>query len=245
ADVSLGLSVLRLGVDGIPDTRNAWIDSNGNGIFDNLDRLDYDKITYFNAADWAIYFTYAKQVSADFMYGANVKLIRRDLAEASATGIGFDIGALYSPLPNLYLGVNAQDITTTLVAWSTGWNELVTPTVKLGTTYFLDLFGGRFAPALDVDLRFENRKFASIANIGPMSIDPRAGLEFDYKNTVALRAGYSDVKQITVGAGLHLRMIDVDYSFAKFGGDDALGNTHRISLRFVLQDEKFARSSGN
>ncbi|MBI3787448.1 MAG: UPF0164 family protein, partial [Ignavibacteriales bacterium] len=42
ADVSLGLSVLRLGVDGIPDTRNAWIDSNGNGIFDNLDRLDYD-----------------------------------------------------------------------------------------------------------------------------------------------------------------------------------------------------------
>lgn len=244
-DVSLGLSILRLGVDGIPDTRNAWIDSNGNGIFDNVDRLDYDKITYFNAADWAIYFTYAKQVSADFMYGANVKLIRRDLAEASATGIGFDVGALYSPLPNLYLGVNAQDITTTLVAWSTGRNELVTPTVKLGTTYFLDLFGGRFAPALDVDLRFENRRFASIANIGPVSIDPRAGLEFDYKNTVALRVGYSDVKQITVGAGLHLRMIDVDYSFAKFGGDETLGNTHRISLRFALQDEKFARSSGN
>lgn len=244
-DVSLGLSILRLGVDGIPDTRNAWIDSNGNGIFDNVDRLDYDKITYFNAADWAIYFTYAKQVSADFMYGANVKLIRRDLAEASATGIGFDVGALYSPLPNLYLGVNAQDITTTLVAWSTGRNELVTPTVKLGTTYFLDLFGGRFAPALDVDLRFENRRFASIANIGPVSIDPRAGLEFDYKNTVALRVGYSDVKQITVGAGLHLRMIDVDYSFAKFGGDETLGNTHRISLRFALQDEKFARSPVN
>ncbi|MBI3586711.1 MAG: PorV/PorQ family protein [Ignavibacteriales bacterium] len=244
-DVSLGLSVLRLGVDGIPDTRNAWIDSNGNGIFDNVDRLDYDKITYFNAADWAIYFTYAKQVSAHFMYGANVKLIRRDLAEASATGIGFDIGALYSPLPNLYLGVNAQDITTTLVAWSTGRNELITPTVKFGTTYFLDLFGGRFAPVFDVDLRFENRRFASIAHIGPISIDPHTGLEFDYKNTVALRVGYSDVKQITVGAGVHLRKIDIDYSFAKFGGDETLGNTHRISLRFVLHDEKFARSPVN
>lgn len=245
ADVSLGLSILRLGVDGIPDTRNGWVDVNGNNIFDDSNRPDYNKITYFNAADWAIYFTYAKQVSADFMYGANVKLIRRDLAEASATGIGFDVGALYSPLPNLYLGVNAQDITTTLVAWSTGRNELVAPTVKLGTTYFLDLFGGRFAPALDVDLRFENRRFASIANIGPVSIDPRAGLEFDYKNTVALRVGYSDVKQITVGAGIHLRMIDVDYSFAKFGGDETLGNTHRISLRFALQGEKFARSPVN
>lgn len=245
ADVSLGLSVLRLGVDGIPDTRNAWIDSNGNGIFDNVDRLDYDKITYFNAADWAIYFTYAKQASANFMYGANVKLIRRDLAEASATGIGFDVGVLYSPMPNLYLGVNAQDITTTLVAWSTGRNELIAPTVKLGTAYFFDLFDGRFAPVLDVDLRFENRRFASVANIGPVSIDPRAGLEFDYKNTVALRVGYSDVKQITVGAGVHLRKIDIDYSFAKFGADESLGNTHRISLRFVLHDEKFARQTAN
>lgn len=244
-DVSLGVSVLRLGVDGIPDTRNAWIDNNGNGIFDNVDRLDYDKITYFNAADWALYFTYAKQSSPDFSYGANVKIIRRDLAEHSATGIGFDVGILYSPFTDFTLGLNAQDITTTLVAWSTGRTELISPTLKLGSAYFIEFLGGRFAPTVDIDLRFENRQFASTAHIGPVSIDPHVGLEFDFKNTVALRAGYNDLDQISLGAGLHLRKLDIDYSFVQFNSEmDNLGKTHRISLRFMLEDEQFMRPGG-
>jgi hypothetical protein len=242
-DVSLGISVLRLGVDGIPDTRNAWVDNNGNGVFDNSDRLDYDKITYFNSADWALYFTYAKRSSPDFSYGANVKVIQRTLADQSATGVGFDVGALYSPMANLFLGANAQDITTTLVAWSTGRNELVSPTLKLGAAYSIGLLGGHLAPALDVDVRFENRHFASTASVGPVSFDPHAGLEFDYKNTVAVRVGYSDIKQLSVGAGLHLHMLDVDYSFARFSGDESLGNTHRISIRFILQNDQSARST--
>jgi len=241
-DASLGVSVVRLGVDGIPDTRKAWIDANGNGIFDNTDRIDYDKITYFNSTDWAFYFTYAKRSESGLMYGANVKVIRRDLADGSALGIGFDVGALYSPLPDLFVGINAQDITTTLVAWSTGTNELISPTLKLGAAYFIDFLGGRFAPTVDVDVRFENRQFASVANLGPVSFDPHAGVEFEYKKTIALRVGYTDLKQMSLGAGLHLRMLDIDYSFAKFTQDESLGNTHRISLRFVLQDDRYGRS---
>jgi hypothetical protein len=242
-DVSLGLSVLRLGVDGIPDTRNAWVDNNGNGVFDNADRIDYDKITYFNATDWALYFTYAKRSSSKLLYGANVKLIRRTLADQSATGIGFDVGAVYLPTANLSVGLNAQDITTTLVAWSTGRSELVSPTLKIGTAYSINILNGRLTPAVDVDLRFENRHFASIASVGPVSFDPHAGLEFDYKSTVALRVGYNDVKQMSVGAGIHLRMLDVDYSFANFAADESLGNTHRISIRFMLQSDQFGRTA--
>lgn len=241
-DVSLGLSVLRLGVDGIPDTRKAWIDNNGNGVFDNVDRIDYDKISYFNAVDWAFYLTYSKHATRNLTYGANIKLIRRDLAEHSATGVGFDVGVLYSPFDDFHLGLNAQDVTTTLVAWSTGRNELITPTVKVGSAYFVDLLGGRFAPTVDLDVRFENRRFASIAHLGPVSLDPHAGLEFDYKNTIALRVGYNDIKQLSLGAGVHLRKLDLDYSFARFSGDADLGNTHRISLRLVLEEERFARS---
>lgn len=240
-DASLGISILRLGVDGIPDTRNAWLDANGNRLFDDNNRPDYDKVTYFNSADWAIYLSYAKQASADFFYGANVKLIRRDLAEHSATGIGFDVGVLYSPFTDFYLGFNAQDVTTTFVSWSTGRNELITPTLKLGSAYFIELFDGRFAPTIDVDVRFENRRFSTTANLGPVSLDPHLGLEFDYKKLVALRAGYSDIKQITFGVGVHLKKLDVDYSYAQFGASNDLGNTHRISIRFVLQSEQYAR----
>jgi hypothetical protein len=233
---------MRLGVDGIPDSRNALVDRNQNGILDSTDFIDPSKVTYFNSADWALYFTYSKRVSDDLTYGINLKILRRGLEVASAIGIGFDIGVLYSPRENWFVAANVQDVTTTLIAWSTGTNELISPTLKLGTAYFLNLFNGCFAPTIDVDIRFENRQFASIAHLGPISFDPHMGLEFDYKNTVALRIGYNDVKQLTLGAGLHLRKLDIDYSFARFGKENDLGDTHRISLRMILQEARFARA---
>jgi hypothetical protein len=245
-NATLGVSVMRLGVDGIPDTRNAGVDANGNPVssdqYMNAVRLDESKISYFNSADWAVYFTYAQRTSSSLTYGFNLKVIRRTLAEYSATGVGFDIGLLFSPANNWYVGVNAQDITTTLVAWSTGTNELISPTLKVGTAYFIDLFGGRFAPTTDVDIRFENRQFASIAHLGPVSFDPHIGLEFDFKKVIALRVGYNDIKQMTLGAGIHLRKLDIDYSFAQFDEANDLGDTHRISLRLILQDEHLART---
>ena len=241
---SFGLSVIRLGVDGIPDTRNTWNDANGNGIFDDPNaRPDIDRITFFNASDWAVYFSYARQYSEHMYYGANVKIIRRNVAEYYGTGIGFDLAGLYVPNENLSFGVNIQDITTTLVAWNTGTNELISPTVKVGGAYLFEMFGGRLGPVFDTDIRFEGRKFSSIAHLGGISFDPHGGVEFDYKKTVAIRVGYNDVKNLTLGAGVHLRKLDIDYSFAKFNGDDQLGNSHRISLRLMIQEEKYRRGT--
>jgi hypothetical protein len=242
-NVTFAVSLMRLGVDGIPDSRNALVDRNQNGILDSTDFIDPSKVTYFNSADWALYFTYSKRVSNNLTYGINLKILRRGLEVASATGIGFDIGVLYSPRENWFVAANVQDVTTTLIAWSTGTNELISPTLKLGTAYFIDLFQGRFAPTIDVDVRFENRQFASIAHLGPISFDPHVGLEFDYKNTVALRIGYNDVKQLTLGAGLHLRKLDIDYSFARFGKENDLGDTHRVSLRMILHEARFVRTT--
>ena len=61
-DLSFGLSVMRLGIDGIPDTRNALWDANGDGRLDiNSDRLDNSLISEFSNQDWAVYLTFAKQ----------------------------------------------------------------------------------------------------------------------------------------------------------------------------------------
>jgi hypothetical protein len=241
---SLGLSIIRVGVDDIADTRNAGVDANGNLTYDptQFTRVDPGRVTYFNAADWALYFTYSHRQNETFSYGANVKLIRRDLAEYSAMGIGFDIGFLYCPFENLSFGANLQDITTTLVAWNTGRNDLISPTVKIGSAYFIDLLGGRIAPATDFDIRFENRRSASEAHIGPVSFDFHGGLEYAFRNLIALRAGYSDVKQLTLGAGVHLPKLNIDYSFARFAGAEQLDNTHRISIMFTLEAEQFKRS---
>ena len=245
-DMSFGLSIMRLGVDGIPDTRNALMDTNNDGIVDVNDefRLDYSKITEFSNQDWAFYLTFAKRQTENFYWGANVKIIRRDIAEYGATGIGFDVGAYYMPLQNLYLGANVQDVTTTLVAWNTGRNELITPTLKLGAAYkVVEILGGYIMPALDFDVRFENRRYASNFNLGPVSFDMHAGFEYNFKNLFSVRAGYNDVKQFTVGAGVKLPKLNIDYSFARFSESEIerLPDSHRISLILTLEEPKFLR----
>jgi hypothetical protein len=241
-NASLGLSVIRLGVDDVPNTKDALIDLNNNGYFDNGDRLDYSKIRFFNAADWAFIATYSKAANEKLSYGVNLKVISRSIDDGSAWGIGFDVGAIYSVTPKFRVGVNLQDITTTLLAWNTGRKELITPTAKIGSSYDIPfLKTGRITPTVDFDVRFENRKFASLANVGPVSFDMHAGLEYGFKDIFALRVGYNDVKQLTFGAGVKLPKLNLDYSFAKFDGNDQLGNTHRISVMFTLDDEKFKR----
>ncbi len=243
-NVSLGFSVIRLGVDNVPDTRNAFVDLNNNGYFDAGDRLDYSKITFFNAADWAFMITYSKRQSEKLSYGVNLKIISESLDYGSAWGIGFDAGAIYNLSPKFRVGANLQDITTTLVAWNTGTKELITPTAKIGTSYDIPFFSsGRITPAIDFDVRFENRQFASMGHIGPVSFDGHAGVEYGFKNLFAIRVGYNDVKQFTLGAGIKLPKLNIDYSFAKFDGNDQLGNTHRISVMFTLEDEKFKRKA--
>jgi hypothetical protein len=246
-DMSFGISAIRLGVDGIPDTRNALIDARtGEVIFDINNpnaRIDPDKITEFSNTDWAFYGTFSKKQSDNFYWGANIKVISRSIAEYSALGIGFDVGALYEPMDNLYLGANLMDITTTLVAWDGGSNELISPTAKLGVAYGFEFLGGKFLPAFDIDMRFENRRFASTFNVGPVSIDARAGLEYSFRNLFMIRAGYTDVKQFTLGAGVKLPKLNVDYSYARFSGaeETTLGATHRISIMLTLEEPKFMR----
>jgi hypothetical protein len=250
-DMSFGLSIMRLAIDGIPDTRNALVDPNGNvlndpsAITDPRNRINPSLVTEFSNQDWAFYLSFAKRHSENFYYGANVKIIRRSIAEYSAWGIGFDIGAWYSPLENLSLGANLQDITTTLIAWNTGTNELVSPTAKIGAGYSIDFLGGKVTPAVDFDVRFENRRFASNFNLGPVSFDMHSGLEYNYKNLFSIRGGYNDVKQFTVGAGIKLPKLNIDYSFARFNmsAEDRLGDTHRISLTLTLEEPKFLRGN--
>jgi len=244
-DMSFGISAFRIGIDGIHDTRKALYDANGDGIIDiRDDRLDYSKITEFSNQDWAFYLTFAKKYSENFYWGVNAKIIRRSIAEESATGIGFDVGAFYSPIENLFLGANLQDVTTTLIAWSTGRNELVSPTLKIGSSYLLTEFlGGYIMPALDFDIRFENRRFASQFNLGPVSFDMHAGLEYSFRNLIYVRGGYNDVKQFTIGAGVKLPKLNIDYSFARFSQSEIerLPDSHRISIILTLEEPRFLR----
>lgn len=241
---TVGLSVIVLNVSGIPNTQLAGIDANGNPIppgsdySGNLSRLDYSKITFFSATDVALIGSYARSVTDNFSYGANFKFIRRNIGSTYGTGIGFDVGALYSPFRHFNLGANLQNATTTVVAWTDGTTEVAPPTLATGASYDLGIGPVSVLPAVDLIFNADNLGASSTVHLGPFSADVRAGAEISYKNVIAIRAGYNEVKQFTVGAGIHLPKLEIDYSFARFAYAGSLGDTHRISLELVLDNSK-------
>jgi len=240
---TVALSITRTGVDDIPDTRGALIDLNGNGQLDPNERLDPSKVIMFSTADWVAYATFAFKSTAALSLGVNLKFIHRAHYIESATGVGFDVGALYNITPDFFLGAMVQDVTTTLMAWTTGRNELVSPTMKLGAAYQIHALGGTITPALDFDIMAENRRYASTLHVGAVSINPRAGIEYRFQNLFALRGGFSDTQDLTFGAGIHLPKLYLDYAF---GQNDLFSEfkdaSHRISLRLVLEEKHFARN---
>ncbi len=237
ASRSLGIGLIRLGVDDIPVTRlsnpalklgEEYVDENG------ITRINTPYVARTIAdAEYALFFSYAMQRNAKLALGANAKLIHKNVGDNSAWGLGFDIGAIYKPAGNLLIGLNLQDITTTVLAWNTGTREIIIPTLKAGIAYplLIPSLGGAIAPAIDFDIRFEGRDYAAQFAAGPVSVDSHIGWEYQYQNLFALRLG-SDVGKFSAGAGLNLSKLQIDYAFLSH---DELGNSHRISARVTLK----------
>ncbi len=238
------LSIIRLGVDDIPYTTiprpdlhqdETYIDENGN--------LRVNRPYVYKSvsdAEYAVYLSYGAQRSRTAAFGINAKVVHKGVGDHSAWGIGFDIAALWNPWRRLMVGVNLQDATTTLLAWNTNRRELIAPTLKSGIAYPL-LFPqlkSRVLFALDADIRFEGREFASMMHVGPAGVDLRLGAEFNFRNIAALRIGRDDLGFFTAGAGIVLPRLNIDYAFMNHTD---LKETHRISLRLRLEEERFKR----
>ena len=146
---------------------------------------------------------------------------------------------MFKPVGNLQVGLNLQDITTTVLAWNSGTREIIVPTLKAGMAYpfYFGALQGYMAPAVDFDIRFEGRDYAAQFASGPVSVDSHLGWEYQFRDLFALRVG-SDIGQLTAGAGLNLRKFQFDYAFLSH---DDLGNSHRVSAKFSFADPKYHR----
>ena len=242
-DQTVSLSAIRFGYGEIKDTRNALIDRNGNGKIDEDDRIDPALIEVGSAADWAFIGSYARTIDEKLSVGGNVKIMHRTVLDNSAWGVGIDLSATYRPVENLMLGAMLADATKSLLAWDTGNQEFIVPTLRLGAAYRYEFIEDHsIMPVIDGAFRFEGREEATMLDLGLASLDIQSGLEYGYKNKVFVRAGYSDVEQLTVGAGFKLPKLNIDYAFTQESSAlENVGATHRISLMLTLDDEKFAR----
>lgn len=215
--------------------------SQGNGRLDPGERLDFDKLFEFGEEvtdremGFLLSYGRSKVVRDALSLGASVKFVRKSVGDFSAWGLGLDLGALYQLRPEWTVGLNFQDVTTTFLDWKntpTGEREYITPTAKLGTAYTqqISAIGGALTGAVDFDLRFEDEGETSSFGMGPVSGDIRAGIEYLYHRTFALRLGTEriadDTNPYTVGAGLRIKRLTFDYAFRNHAD---LDETHRVS----------------
>lgn len=203
------LSIIRFGVDNIPNTTQ---------LIDNQGNIDYNKITQFSAADYAVVFSYARKIGKieGLKFGGNAKIIRRVIGDFSNSwGFGIDLGAQYE-YKKWKFGAFARDITTTFNAWSTTLDdatkevfvatnneipsnslELTLPRLIIGASRQFTFFKNfTLLSALDIDITTDGKR-NTIIRSNPFSFDPHVGIEFGYKKMIFVRGGYGNMQQET------------------------------------------------
>ena len=258
----LGLSLIRFGIDNIPNTLSLY-ESDGT--------INFDNVTEFSSADYAFLGTYARsyqRTKSTIRVGGNVKVIHRSIGEfASSWGFGLDLGA---QLENndwtfAFLG---RDITTTFNAWSFSFtdderatleltdNEVPINSVETTNPTFVLAAARRFALTEKIGLTAELDLIATtdgrrntLLSADPVSLDPAFGLEAAYGDFVFVRAGVSQLQRIqdfdqmerlnsrpSLGLGLKVGQLNVDYAYTDLGDDEGRSTySHVVSVRLGLR----------
>ena len=258
----VGVSLLRLGVDNIADTR---------ALINEYGYIDYSRISYFSVADYAVLLSYARKVSSveGLSIGANGKLIYRNIGNfANGYGFGVDAGLQYNR-KGWNLGLMARDITTTFNAWSinadeykkglngpaladavpTNSTEITLPRLVLGAARRFEL-PKQFSALVAVDLESTtDGKRNTVISSSAVSVDPRLGLELGYKNLAFLRGGVGNFQKIqnfdrqevwkgqySLGAGVAVSGLRVDLALSRLAveklGSASQTNSLIVSLGY-------------
>lgn len=258
----LGVSLIRFGVDDIPDTRF---------LFDADGTLNYDNVRSFSAADYALILSYASKVPKieGLTAGANFKIIHRSVGVfANAWGFGLDAGIQYRK-KSWQFGASVRDLTGTYNVWAfnsetvadvytqTGnaipesSTEITLPRLLLGighTINIKDKVGLLWT--IGADVTFDGKRNTLIKS-DFASLDPHAGIELNYKKIVFIRGGVGSIQEIkdfdgttsttfqpNFGIGLKLGSITIDYALTDIGDQAEALYSNVFSVKFGLSKKQ-------
>jgi hypothetical protein len=224
---AFSFGLLYLNIPDIFDTRNAWEDTNGDSVPD-ANEIDYSKITSFNDNEIAVFLNGAIKSGENLFFGLNVKYMRKSFAEFSANGLGTDFGCVFIPSERVRFGINLKDITGSFLLWNTGKKEFIYPKLRTGVTVTANFFfitESEVHFSLDSEIRADNRLTASQISYKKINGDFFFGMEYWFKEIVALRIG-SNSGEISTGVGLSYKGINIDYAVLT---NEFLDNSQRLS----------------
>ena len=206
---AFGISLIRFGVDDILNTTQL-IDSQGN--------IDYNRISLFSTADYALTVSYARALPIEgFNYGINAKVVRRIIGDfANSWGFGFDLGFQFESKNDWKVGLMLRDITTTYNTWTINeeefqkiqdavpgenqelpeTSEITLPKAQLGLSKKFE-FHNEMSLLAAGNLNMQFAQTNDIISSKAVSIDPALGFEWGYTDLVFVRAGVGNFQQIT------------------------------------------------
>lgn len=255
---SLGISVIRFGVDDILNTTE---------LIDNQGNIDFNRIRLFSAADYALNVSYARNLKLkNIHFGVNAKVIRRTIGDfAKSWGVGLDAGIQYQR-GHWKIGLMVRDISTTFNIWTLdedafatiqdaipGQNqelpettEITKPKIQFGVARKFNV--GRFFHLLsEIDLNVRFAKTNDLISTDIASIDPSIGFQLDYEDFVFLRAGIGNFQNTTefdgsknlslqpnIGIGFIYKGIQIDYALTNIGsvGNALFSNIFSLKIDY-------------
>lgn len=245
----LGVALFRYGVDQIPNTTDL-IDASGN--------FDYDRLTYFSTADYAVHLSYARKWTPQSSWGVNLKVIYRQVGSfASAFGMGWDIG-YYARMDRFSYALQVTDATSSVTTWSYNAEALAIPDFVLpsGDTVRnavpsskveikMPAFRAAIAFPFQINQDFHITALAalrlntdgernSLVHFNRFSMDPSFAAELDYQSMIYLRLGCSQFQKISkLDSGSYWSVepsMGLGLKFSNFQIDYALGNVSSMGL---------------
>jgi hypothetical protein len=255
---SMAVSMIRVGVDDIPNTlslfQNGQLDYSRVKSFSSVDyafigsyarNLGIEGLTVGGnvkvirriVGEFANAWGFGLDVGAQYRFGK------------WQAGLSIrDITTTFNVWRYTFSEQEKQVLVQTNNALPTNTLELTAPKMILGLSRKFLLFDEKFSilPEVNTELTFDGRKNNWIQS-KYFNVDPRIGLEMGYKELVFLRGGlmnFQDVKQIdgttdlsfmpSVGVGLKINNLSIDYALSNFGGSTSLPYSNVISLRLGI-----------
>jgi hypothetical protein len=252
----IGLSLIRFGVDNIPNTLEL-IDAEGNLRYDRIKSFsvaDYAFLVSY-ARDLGIE---GLNVGANVKV---VRRIAGEFANAWGFGIdagatynykGWQFGVLARDVTSTFNAWNFEQGELEEAFELTG-NELPENSLELTLPKFIIgasksfTFKEKFSimAEANIDLTTDGKRNV-LVKTDFISMDPHLGIEMDYSKMFFLRGGFINLQkelkddndkekytlQPTIGAGLKIKRLSIDYAYTNLGGVSQVPYSHYVSLSY-------------
>ncbi len=237
------IALLYEGVSGIPDTRNALLDWGNDGIFGTFDpgenngvldegeRLDANKISYFSQNQIGLFGALSKPYKG-WKLGLGIKLLFHTLDDNYAFGTGINLGAFRSFENGTSIGVVLYDAPSSGVLWDNGDIELTTTSFSVGIHHPLIFEKYKIAinPVYRLDILMKERTIDSQLFFDTIPIEYSGGIETIYKRKIFVRVGIYPSGSVATGLGILLENMTIDYGYIIDNSISGIDKNHLITI---------------